>query len=137
MSESENESVGSVVKVISSEGSGFEDDYGIINLEGAVRPYQGEPFANLEDAEAYEQDEEDPDQIPMDVLGARYERRIPVNEWCQCNKCDSALLDGAREYQCCFEIPAAIDKLGGEIQVTRCITQQEDCLSMAKRWPTT
>ena len=81
MSESENESVGSIVEVISSEDSSFEDDYGIINLGVAVRPYHGEPVANIEDAEAYEQDEEDPDQIPMDVLGARFERRIPVNEW--------------------------------------------------------
>ena len=81
MSESENESVGSIVEVISSEGSSFEDDYGIVNLGRAVRPYHGEPVANVEDAKAYEQDEEDLDQILMDVLGARYERKIPVNEW--------------------------------------------------------
>ena len=54
------------------------------------------------------------------------------NRRCQCNKCDSALLNGAREYRCCHEVPAAIDKLGGEIQVTRCITQHEDYLSMAQ-----
>eukprot|EP00795_Rhopilema_esculentum_P011113 gene11113-19985_t len=40
MSDSENESVGSVVEVISLEGSSFEDHYGIVNLGGAVRPYQ-------------------------------------------------------------------------------------------------
>ena len=61
MSESENESVGSIVEVISSEGSSFEDDYGIVNLGRAVRLYHGEAVANVEDAEAYEQDEEDLD----------------------------------------------------------------------------
>ena len=50
MSESENESVGSIVEVILSEGSSFEDDYRIVNLGGAVRPYQSKPVANMEDA---------------------------------------------------------------------------------------
>ena len=56
-----------------------EEDYGLVNLE-ANAPYQGEPLAVAgEPAFVFE---EDKNRIPHEVLAARSEGRIDVNEWC-------------------------------------------------------
>ncbi len=65
---------------ISEMSSGSEDSAEEnFNLDA---PYQGEPLANVDDANQEDINiEEDPDGIALQILESRFERRLPVNQW--------------------------------------------------------
>eukprot|EP00112_Aurelia_sp_Birch-Aquarium-sp1_P011559 Seg2427.12 transcript_id=Seg2427.12/GoldUCD/mRNA.D3Y31 product="hypothetical protein" protein_id=Seg2427.12/GoldUCD/D3Y31 len=96
--------------------------------------YQGEPLADSDENEEGEHDAQidDPDGLAPAILEARYEKRVQVNEWCSCNRCDVPLLVGALEYRCCWEVNCAQGKLtfDGSIERIKCVTEHEDFLAL-------
>ena len=59
--------------------SDTSDSGGEMEVVGVVRPYANEPLAHTTDEE--EDDEEDQDGLTPDVLRARFEGEVAVNEW--------------------------------------------------------
>ena len=59
--------------------SDTSDSGGEMEVVGEVRPYADEPLAHTTDEE--EDDEEDQDGLTPDVLRARFEGEVAVNEW--------------------------------------------------------
>ena len=64
-----------------SDGSQSEstESGGEMEVVGIVRPYEDEPLAHTSDDE--EDDEEDQDGLNPDILLARFEGEVSVNEW--------------------------------------------------------
>ena len=55
-----------------------------------------------------------------------------IENRCACHKCNDTLLNGAREYRCCSEVPAAngILVFDGSIDRIKCVTQHKDYQTM-------
>ena len=58
--------------------SDTSDSGGEMEVVGVVRPYADKPLAHTTDEEG---DEEDQDGLTPDVLRARFEGEVAVNEW--------------------------------------------------------
>ena len=83
MSDIEHEDIPDVSSSESSLAeSKLDADYGVVNLgAGGIVPYLDKPILPEGIAEARNDEEEDIDRIPLESLEARFEKRIPVNQW--------------------------------------------------------
>ena len=72
-------SLNDAVSTVNVEDADREEDYGIIRL-GANAPYWGEPQAVLGQRPANRLNE-DKDGISIDIIEARFERRVNVDSW--------------------------------------------------------
>ena len=60
---------------------------------------------------------------------------MSANTRCKCQKCNDSVLNGAREYRCCSEVNAAVEKLATNCSIERitCITEHEDYKKLTER----
>lgn len=143
------ESNSSRSSITNSEAESF-DSGEEFQLDIGDEPYQDEPLAS-DGGESDDDEETDIDGLTPATLEARFEKRIPVQEWlvnlsinlfkkarhgiiqcfflrCKCSHCNEENLQDALEFRCCHEITNAIGKLvfDGSIERVSCITQHED-----------
>ncbi|KAK3701249.1 hypothetical protein QZH41_012941 [Actinostola sp. cb2023] len=107
-----------------SEDDDEEEDFASAYAGAAA--YRYEPIALP--GEEIDEVNEDRDGLIPEVLEARYEGRIPVNQWCTCGHCHVEHLMGSLEYRCCKELRPAVGFMvfDGSIETIQCITQHED-----------
>ncbi|XP_065054113.1 uncharacterized protein LOC135690367 [Rhopilema esculentum] len=101
----------------------------------SFEPYQDEPLASSSSSEGLADDDPDIDGIPFEALEARYERRVPIEEWCHCGKCSVEGLVASREYRCCWEVQQAIGQLvfQGTAEELRCVTNHPDFSALSNK----
>eukprot|EP00795_Rhopilema_esculentum_P007968 gene7968-13867_t len=94
-------------------------------IRGGYRGYVSQIIAKIGDEQILELISENDDRDGSRCMAAFPPRS---STRCKCQKCNDSVLNGAREYRCCSEVNAAVDKLAtdGSIERIKCITGHKD-----------
>ncbi|XP_028516201.1 uncharacterized protein LOC114575475 [Exaiptasia diaphana] len=111
-----------------SDSSESEAESDTVHEAGIYNPYQFEPRAEDEIADAADNTEQDEDGLSAHTLDQRQEGLVVINSWCKCGKCAVDLLEGAREFRCCQEVKPVLGKLvfDGTADQIRCVCDHPD-----------
>ncbi|KAK3712969.1 hypothetical protein QZH41_000638 [Actinostola sp. cb2023] len=118
-----------------SEASDGDQTKNNFNFESFFRPYEDELLAAANHTDVAEQalSESDEDGLTEHNLRQRFEKIVPLQNWCSCGNCKDDRLVLCAEFRCCKEIANCLGRFTFEGLNAGCILTHPDYQAMTNK----
>ncbi|KAK3736084.1 hypothetical protein QZH41_019131 [Actinostola sp. cb2023] len=118
-----------------SEASDDDQTENNFNFESFFRPYEDQPLAATNHTDVAEQalSESDEDGLTEHNLRQRFEKIVPLQNWCSCGNCKDDRLVLCAEFRCCKEIANCLGRFTFEGLNAGCILTHPDYQAMTNK----